>query len=91
MVRAAAAARRASEDDDEFRTLARRAHGGAERRRTRGDDRKTSVQEKDSIRWSDYGWSALICAVVTLLVAPLTETVVERPARPKLTLCGSAA
>jgi hypothetical protein len=27
----------------------------------------------------------------SLLVAPLTETVAERPARPKLTLCGSAA
>lgn len=27
----------------------------------------------------------------SLLVAPLAEAVVERPARPKLTLCGSAA
>jgi len=33
--------------------------------------RKASVHEKDTIAWSSYVWSALICGVVTLAVAPL--------------------
>ena len=34
--------------------------------------RKTSVHQKDPVDWASYVWSALICCVVTLAVAPLT-------------------
>ena len=34
--------------------------------------RKTSVHQKDPVDWASYLWSALICCVVTLAVAPLT-------------------
>jgi two-component system sensor histidine kinase KdpD len=47
--------------------LPAREGGGSKR-----SSRTTSVHEKGPIRWGDYLWSALICGVVTLGVAPLT-------------------
>jgi two-component system sensor histidine kinase KdpD len=37
----------------------------------KGNDRTTSVHQKDTIAWADYAWSALICGAVTLAAAPL--------------------
>ncbi len=42
--------------------------GGA----VKNKDRASSVHQKDTIAWADYGWSTLICGAVTLAVAPLT-------------------
>ena len=35
--------------------------------------RQTSVHQKDTIAWAGYAWSALICGLVTLAVAPLAS------------------
>ena len=39
----------------------------------RGRARQTSVHQKDTIAWAGYAWSALICGLVTLAIAPLAS------------------
>jgi len=53
-------------DDLDILQVALSARDGAAAR-----GRKTSVHQKDTIPWASYAWSALICAAVTLAVAPL--------------------
>ncbi len=56
-------------DDLDLLQVALPAREGAA---ARSSERRSSVYQKDSIAWSSYLWSALICGAVTLAVAPLT-------------------